>query len=236
MYILRLDDAAEYMNVPKWDQMETLLDKYDIKPIVGIIPLVKDPELLSYQYCPDIWERAKTWQSKGWTLAMHGCTHEYHTNEGGINPVNCRSEFAGMSLNQQREKIRKGYNYLLSLRIKPDVFFAPSHTFDLNTLRALKEESDIRIISDTVANDVYYENEFYFIPQQSGKVRNLPFKTTTFCYHPNKMTDEDFEFLSDFFKKNQRKFISFDFSCLHKRNRGFLDKVLRWFYFFKRMI
>lgn len=45
-YILRLDDTSEYMDVDKWQRMETLLDKYNIKPLVGIIPDNQDQVLL----------------------------------------------------------------------------------------------------------------------------------------------------------------------------------------------
>ena len=31
-YLLRLDDASDYMDVEKWQRMENLLDKYGIKP------------------------------------------------------------------------------------------------------------------------------------------------------------------------------------------------------------
>lgn len=37
-YILRLDDASDYMDVKKWQRMEELLDQYGIKPLVGVIP------------------------------------------------------------------------------------------------------------------------------------------------------------------------------------------------------
>lgn len=37
-YILRLDDASDYMDVKKWQRMEELLDRHGIKPLVGIIP------------------------------------------------------------------------------------------------------------------------------------------------------------------------------------------------------
>jgi predicted deacetylase len=82
--------------------------------------------------------------------------------------------------------------------IDPKVFFAPAHTFDNNTLIALKECSNIRIISDTIANDVYSQFGFTFVPQQSGRVRKLPFKTVTFCYHPNVMNDDEFVRLEKF--------------------------------------
>ena len=41
-YIIRLDDASEIMNVSTWERIEELLDNYNIKPIVGIIPNNKD--------------------------------------------------------------------------------------------------------------------------------------------------------------------------------------------------
>lgn len=41
-YIIRLDDACPTMNHENWRKVEKLLDKYDIRPIVGIIPNSKD--------------------------------------------------------------------------------------------------------------------------------------------------------------------------------------------------
>lgn len=36
-YIIRLDDACPNMNHERWREVENLLEKYNIKPIVGII-------------------------------------------------------------------------------------------------------------------------------------------------------------------------------------------------------
>ena len=130
--------------------------------------------------------------------------------------------------------IRHGVVVLKDHGIEPKVFFAPSHTFDENTLIALKEESDIRIISDTIANDVYFENDFYFIPQQSGRVRKLPFKVCTFCYHPNMMKDEDFDKLCAILKSTRGHFVSVSEIQLKKRKRTLLDTLLRKIYFAKR--
>lgn len=234
-YIIRLDDASNFMDSEKWQQMEDLLDKYNIKPLVGVIPDNRDPSLLeTYVRDPQFWNKVARWKNKGWELAMHGCYHKYTTEEGGMNPVNKRSEFAGVPLDNQRAMIRHGLEILKSHNIEPKVFFAPSHTFDENTLIALKDESDIRIISDTIANDVYFANGFYFIPQQSGRVRKLPFKTVTFCYHPNMMKDEDFDNLSAFLKLNKESFVPFSNIESIKRQQSMLDKMLRKIYFAKR--
>ena len=99
---------------------------------------------------------------------------------GGCNPVNKKSEFAGLQLEEQVIKIKNSWDILERHNIKPEIFFAPAHTFDYKTLQALMDASPIRIISDTIAWDVYTERDFWFIPQQSGSVRKLPFRTVTF--------------------------------------------------------
>lgn len=234
-YILRLDDASDYMNIEKWKRMENLLDKYNIKPLAGIIPENQDPSLVGvYERDPLFWNKVNHWKEKGWELALHGYNHKYVTEEGGMNPVNKRSEFAGVPLEEQCIKIRIGMKIFREHEIEPRIFFAPSHTFDQNTLEALKKESNIRIISDTIANDVYYQEGFYFIPQQSGKVRKLPFKVCTFCYHPNMMKNRDFEYLEAFLKKKYSNFVSAQDMEMKKRPMSAVDKMLRAIYFAKR--
>lgn len=232
MYLIRLDDASEYMDIARWDKMEQLLDLHNIKPIVGIIPNNQDKNLV-YKYKRDLefWKKVKKWQDKGWTIALHGYKHVYLTNSGGINPVNLRSEFAGVSLNEQRDKIANGIKIFKKYNINPEVFFAPFHTFDMNTLEALKVESNIRIISDTIANDIYKSGDFYFIPQQSGHVQKLPFKVVTFCCHPNNMKDKDFKRLEQFIEENGDKFSGFKELSFKDRKLDVYDKALRKSYF-----
>lgn len=234
MFLIRLDDASDKMDVDKWNRIEKLLDKYKIKPIVGIIPSNKDPECAKFNVDKLFWNKAQKWEKKRWTIAMHGFEHVYETMNGGLNPIQQRSEFAGLPLDVQCKKIKMGYELLKSKNINPRIFFAPSHTFDINTLKALKNETNINIISDTIANDIYYENNFYFIPQQSGCVRNLHLKVVTFCYHPNSMNDVDYVKLEKFIKKYRKKFISFDDLTLKKRKITLYDKLLKLIYFIRK--
>lgn len=232
-FIIRLDDACERRDREKWDRMEKLLDSYGIKSLVGVIPHCEDSAMAHYEYDGSFWERVHKWVSKGWTIALHGYNHVYTTNDGGINPVNARSEFAGETIDVQREKIKSGLAIMQSHGITPEVFFAPSHTFDENTIKALKEESEIRIISDTIAADIYSEYGMTFVPQQSGRVRKLPFRTVTFCYHPNTMSENDFETLEVFLRKHRKKFIAFPISECSKKKTLF-DKALSFLYFVRR--
>jgi predicted deacetylase len=229
-FIFRLDDASEMMDVSQWQRMEDLLDKYGIKPLVGIIPHCEDPMMDKYPKDEGFWDKVDIWQKKGWVIALHGFNHVYTTKEGGVNPVNKRSEFAGVPYEIQLEKIKKGVEIFRSHGIEPQVFFAPSHTFDNNTVKALKAASQIRIISDTWAWNKYNRDGMTYVPQQSGQVRNVPFALSTFCYHPNTMKDSAYVILESFLKKNYNKFIPFP---LEQTNRklSLLDKALQWFYF-----
>lgn len=231
-YIIRLDDASEYMDLKKWKQMEMLLDKYRVKPIFGIIPENKDTFLISkYEKNNQFWTLAESWIDKGWIPAMHGFEHRYVTKTGGMNPVNMASEFAGLTYEEQATKIHKGWKILIEHSIIPEIFFAPSHTFDEKTLAAIHHETPIRIISDTIAWDIYKKGDFFFIPQQSGIVRNLPFKTVTFCYHPNVMEDEDYIRLEKFLQNNRKYFENFQINKIKDRKLNIFDIIIRKLYF-----
>ncbi|MCR5011749.1 MAG: DUF2334 domain-containing protein [Lachnospiraceae bacterium] len=232
-YYIRLDDACEKRNIEKWDRIEALFDKYGIKPLIGVIPHCEDPMMGEYETDDHFWDRVHSWTKKGWTMALHGYSHKYTTNDGGLNPVNKLSEFAGVPLEEQKEKIKKGVEVFRSHNIEPQVFFSPAHTFDMNTLEALRSESDIRIISDTVADKPYSKWGFTFIPQQSGNVRKLPFSTVTFCYHPNEMNDNDFDVLEKFLSSHKESFKPFPAEPV-QRKYSLIDKMLSFMYFVRR--
>lgn len=236
-YILRLDDASDYMCQENWNRILTLLDNYNIKPLIAVIPDNKDISILSkYKKELNFWDQVREWQDKGYSIGLHGYNHIFHTKDGGINPVNNYSEFAGVDLDRQRDKIKKGMKIFQENKISSSVFVAPAHTFDENTLKALKLESNIRIISDTIASKPYLDDGIFYIPQQMGIVRKspLPMKLITFCYHPNTMEDKDFFKLEKFIIKNIKKFEDLNEIKLNKRKKSLYDKILSYLYFRKR--
>lgn len=228
-YIMRLDDACPRRDIAKWNRMESLLDKYGVKPLVGVIPDCKDPDMDSFIEDADFWtKRVLSWQDKGWQLALHGYNHVFKTNCSGINPVNKRSEFAGVPYEEQKQMIADGVAILRSHGINPKVFFAPAHTFDENTIKALQKVSDIRIISDTPANKPYLKFGMTFVPQQSGRARNLPFNTVTFCYHPNTMNETSFGHLEKFLQQNRFEKFPIEETA---RKLSLVDKFLMRMYY-----
>ncbi len=232
-YIMRLDDAADRRDIKRWDSIEMLLDKYGIKPLIGVIPKCEDPEMCDYEIDIDFWKRVQNWIEKGYSIAMHGYQHVHMTGEGreGINPVNKRSEFAGEPLDVQCKKIQKGVRIFREHEIEPQIFFAPSHTFDLNTIEALKLNSNIRVISDTIANSPYSQYGMTFIPQQTGRTRKMPLSVITFCYHPNQMEEPDFQNLEKFLQQNYKHFIKIDECLSSARKKNGYDKALSYLYF-----
>ena len=237
-YLIRLDDACPTMNTELWGRMESLLDKYQVKPMVGVIPHNEDPKLQIEPDNPDFWQVVNNWEKKGWTIAMHGYNHVYSSKDGGVNPMWNKSEFAGHTLECQRDKICKGVAIMRSYGLDPQYFFAPSHTFDNNTLIALKKETNIRIISDTIARKPYKQDDFIFIPLQSGHPIKLPFGgILTICYHPNTMRDESFVSLEKFLKGEKGSFLAFEQLELENlKGKSIFDAILSSLYFIIRKI
>ncbi|MCF7568644.1 DUF2334 domain-containing protein [Sabulilitoribacter arenilitoris] len=237
-YLFRLDDACETMNWERWLKMEALLDKYNIKPLIAVIPNNADPGQKIDPPRETFWQWVKNLEQKGWEIGLHGNNHVFQTKEGGINPIHSRSEFAGVPLTEQKNKIKKGVEKLKSEGLNPRIFVAPGHTFDLNTLKALKAESDINIVSDTMGFMPYKKHDFVFIPQQLGQARNvfLP-GIFTMCYHPHGMNDKAFYNLEQFLIKNKNKFLSFqELNLSQVKPKTIISKLLSFSYFqFRKM-
>lgn len=239
-YLIRLDDACPTMDSSKWQRMEEILDRYEVKPMVGVIPHNEDSNQEIDQEDKYFWVKVKLWEAKSWTIALHGYNHCYTSNDGlrGLNPMWERSEFAGLPLEEQKEKIRKGVAIMRENGLNPRYFFAPSHTFDEVTLEALRLESDIRVISDTIGRYPYQRGDFWFIPQIIGHCAKMPFNGIfTFCLHPNTMNDGVFEALENFLKSYQKLFIGFeDIKLQRYGSKKATDKLLSWAFFtYRRM-
>lgn len=163
--MLRLDDACPTMNALKWDKMERLLNKYQIKPIVGIIPDNKD-EAFDFPFDNTFWNKCLRWQENGWVIAQHGLHHKlrHHRAKGYFQlAVEHTTEFAGDPFAKQREMLLEGKEILESHGIHPVCFFAPCHTFDKTTVDAVKDIG-YRFISDGYAFHAYKKRNVIFLP------------------------------------------------------------------------
>ena len=194
-YLIRLDDACDTSDLEKWYSIEAILNEENIKPIVAVIPNNHDHTLKRNSPNKFFWEMIKKWESNGWTIAMHGYEHLYHhiDRQKLILPFYDRSEFAGLSLDIQRRKIRKSFAIFKKHGVEPTVWVAPGHSFDKLTLQALFLEVPFRVVSDGIALRPYRYEGFDFVPQQLWNVVEKSYGTWTVCLHPDTMTREQIE-------------------------------------------
>ena len=145
--LVRCDDICPTMDFSRFEQARELFRQYDVKPMLGVIADCQDPDLEIETEHEEFWDYLLQLQQEGYTLAMHGYQHRFDTDIRGTVNLGFKSEFAGHSLEEQTEKIRKGKEILKGHGIETEIFFAPAHSYDDNTLRALSANG-FRYMSD----------------------------------------------------------------------------------------
>ena len=236
-YLIRLDDACDTSNLAKWRAVEKILDSLDVKPIVAVIPENEDQSLSYAAKNPKFWEKVRVWQSKGWAVAMHGLNHVYHPvkRKSLILPFYDRSEFGGLTLDQQREKIKKSLAIFRKNLVEPELWVAPSHSFDVKTLEALKCEVPFRVVSDGIAIKPYSEMGFSFIPQQLWDVCYKKSGVWTVCLHPDTMSFDEIELFASKIKKTEirENIISIDKVVFSDNPKEISDRIYSFLFWLK---
>lgn len=193
----RLDDITADMDYAKFDRIKALFDTAGVKPLIGVVPDPQDPKLHYQEPDPGFWDLVRDLQADGWVVSMHGLTHVYTTRSGGMLPLNHQSEFAGLPYEQQESMIRKGREILTSHGIGTDIFMAPSHSYDTNTLLALRANGFTRI-TDGFGTQPYVWQDMTFYPISFNRGKVLQNKNgagyTTFVLHANVMEESDFAY------------------------------------------
>ena len=239
-YIIRLDDACPVNDQRKWSKVEALLDENNLCPAVAVIPDNQDKDFFYQTSDDDFWSRAAGWEKKGWVIGLHGYQHKYLTKEKGLVGFNKKSEFAGLSYEKQKVKIQKGYNFLLEKGIKPNIWVAPAHTFDDNTLKALLETTEIRTISDGYAFYPYFEKQFLWIPQVLPWYRFQMFGVFTICLHPHFMDDNKIDKFGRILKQHRKQFFDYSFIIASyrkvRRKKTVLDNMLYRYYVIREIL
>lgn len=174
--LVRFDDICPTMNFHQFQIAMEQMDKNGVKPLIGVIPDCQDPDLQIEEPHVDFWEFVKELQAKGYTVAMHGSVHVFDNHARGTIVNRWDSEFAGHPYEIQLQKIRKGKEILESHGIHTDIFFAPGHSYDNNTLKALYA-CGFKYISDGKSAKPYTSYGVTCIPCRSGGVPGMRFGT-----------------------------------------------------------
>lgn len=194
--LIRFDDICPTMDFPQFNRAVELMDKYNVKPLIGVIPLCKDKDLLIEEEHEDFWEYVKSLQEKGYTVAMHGYEHVFCSPHHGIVNRRIGSEFAGLPFDMQLKRIQKGKAILESHGIKTEIFFAPAHSYDMNTLKALSQ-CGFRYMSDGKSRKPYFVEGVKCLPCRSGgmpKIKGSGYYTAVFHAHEWRRADKAYGF------------------------------------------
>jgi predicted deacetylase len=206
-YLFRLDDITPEMDWGRFWALMRLFQRHSIKPLLGVVPDNRDTNLSRQASRADFWDIIRHFQnSDSADIAQHGYQHILVHRPGAaiIGPAygikKEVSEFAGDPFNDQIFRIREGLRILKSNGIETTTWMAPNHSYDRNTLKALKENS-FTAVSDGVALFPYRENGLIFVPQASWRPRWMPLGVHTICIHTNSITPHEVKRLRVFMRR-----------------------------------
>ncbi len=209
---VRLDDITPDMDWERFYAFKALLDKYQVKPLIGVVPDNRDDNLKgSQEKAPDnFWKYITELQEEGWCISMHGFRHIYGTSKGGIFPLNDFSEFAGISYGEQLEMLSKGRKMLSERGVETDIFMAPAHSYDNNTLKALKQAGFTKL-TDGFGDRPYKWKGINFYPISFQMSRTLTKEKgySTMVVHTGTVTDEELVQYEKWFEKEGCEWISY---------------------------
>ena len=189
-YLVRFDDLCPGMNWDVWDRVEGILVDQGVSPVLAVVPDNRDPKLMVAPERSNFWARVREWQSRGWSIGWHGFQHLYESADAGIVGINKRSEFAGVPRAEQQRKLRCAYEIFSSHHVAPDLWVAPAHSFDRDTVELLASFG-VRVISDGFYPGPVLALGALWIPQQLWTLRRMPFGLWTVCYHINRWSERD---------------------------------------------
>lgn len=231
-FLVRFDDIHPKMNWENWYEIEKILLAENISPILAVIPDNQDRKLnVGNKDEQEFWDYIRECDRRGWTIAMHGYQHIYETDQNGIFGTNNKSEFAGLDCGFQQQKIQQSIAKFTNENINTDVFVAPSHSFDTNTLKILSENR-VLYISDGFYTRIVQRFGQKFIPQQLWRFRDLPFGTWTVCMHSDTMTLSDIEKFERDVKRYRNQITSFNEAVLRNiiPEANILDDLFSYFF------
>jgi len=213
-YFFRVDDIAPNMNWDNFNLLVSILKKHNIKPLLAVIPDNKDPKLLEYPVIPDFLRIINELKKDGWIIGQHGWQHLAQAG-GGILKIHNSGEFGGLDLNVQGKMIRDGKDIIASKFEKPEIFVAPRHSFDHNTIEALKH-NNFKFISDGIGLYPFKKWGLIWLPQILWRPRKWFFGLITVALHPNTMNYDELA--------NLRKFIE-----TRRNSIGNFGELLDWY-------
>jgi predicted deacetylase len=205
--LLRFDDLCPTVSAERWPLFESLIEEFNLRPILAVVPDNRDPELQISPPDPGFWDRMRALEAAGAAIALHGYRHLCVNSGRSLVDLHRTSEFAGVPLKTQRALIREGVRILRDQGLHPSIWVAPRHGFDKHTIEALLDEG-ISLLSDGFTCVPFRHDGMTWIPQQLWAPVEKPSGLWTICVHPNTASDAEIANLRRFVAAHAKQFTS----------------------------
>jgi len=213
-YLLRIDDLCPTVSAGRWQQVQSLIEEFRLQPILAIVPDNRDPELQVSPPDPAFWERMRALEAAGAAIGLHGYRHLCVSRGRSLVDLHRVSEFAGVPAATQRAWIRDGVRILRGHGLDPNIWVAPRHGFDANTLDALRAE-EILVLSDGFARTPFLRSGLTWIPQRLWAPVEKDRGLWTICIHPNTACETEIAAFRSFLSVHAAQFTSLDRVLFH---------------------
>ncbi len=233
--LLRFDDICPTMNWGQWNKAKDLLDSIGATALLGVIPENQDPALIIDKPRDDFWQYIQKLQKEGYAIAMHGYNHVFDMQASGLSTPKKHSEFAGHTYEEQNRRIKEGKRILKDHGIETEIFFAPAHSYDDNTLKALAANG-FKYVSDGKSQKPYRRHGIICFPEYTGGLPKMKraggYYTAVLHAHewsfPNRngMWERFVKFCND--ENNQ--FVSFYEYCQQPQGNGVIERLFELTY------
>jgi predicted deacetylase len=206
-YLLRCDDLCPTISAERWRHVESLIEEFQLQPILAVIPDNRDPELEVSPPDSNFYERMRRLETSGAIIGLHGYRHLCESRGRSLVGLARTSEFAGVPAKIQREWIHEGLRILRGRGLNPKIWVAPRHGFDRHTIDALCAEG-ITLLSDGFARVPFRCGGLTWIPQQLWGPVEKPRGLWTICLHPNTVPDAEITAVRAFLTVHSDQFTS----------------------------
>ena len=198
-----------------WDNFYEFLElfkKYNVVPLLGVVPDNKDPNLSVAEKEDRFWEIIKKLCEEGTVeISQHGYRHLYTTKKIQLFYRICgfqtQSEFYGIGYKKQYEMIKKGKEIINKHGIDVDIWMAPAHSYDKNTVKALKALG-FKAATDGIGLFPVKRGGIMFVPQQVWCPEKSRMGVKTICLHLNNANGELYKKVENHLKSD-RNIVSF---------------------------
>jgi predicted deacetylase len=208
-YLLRFDDLCPTLDVSRWQRFRSLIEEFNLHPILAVVPDNWDGVLKLSPPAPGFWAEMRSMQAIGATIGLHGYHHRCIHRGVSLLQLHRHSEFSGMLEETQQQWISDGIAILRSHGLNPKIWVAPNHGFDRATLRALRAEG-ISTLSDGFARVPFIRYGLTWIPQQIWEPVDKSKGLWTICLHSNFCSAAKVSELHAFVRAHAAQFTSVD--------------------------